>query len=83
MLPGAVSKQALKCGPDCRFVPYAQFLELAQRRVVVLNRFVRRLEFQRLHPRFFPCECDAVEVSAVKQAMASNSGSRDPKTGIP
>ena len=74
MLAGAVVEQALESGADGGFVGDAEVVELAQGGVVILDRLVRRLQFQPLHPRLFPCESDAVEVSAVRQAMASKFG---------
>jgi hypothetical protein len=56
MLPGAVVQEILEGGADGRFMPDTQLLKLTQRRAIVLNGLVRRLEFQRCHGvgPFFP-----------------------------
>ena len=49
VLAGAVVEQALESGADGGFVGDAEVVELAQGRIVILDRLVRWLQFQPLH----------------------------------
>ena len=74
MFPGEAScREHHARGAGRCFIAYTQLLKLAQRRVIVLNGLVRRLEFQRWHGASpFYSFLMSAEVSAVSGSMASN-----------